>query len=280
MEHKISGEMKIPILGIGTWGMGGKLEPDYFQESSSIEAIRQAINLGITHIDTSEIYGGGFTEELVGKAIQPYDRTNLFITSKVWYTHLTYSGVIRAFELTLRRLKTDYLDLYLIHRPSDDMDLHGTMKALEYLNERGLVRSIGVSNFSVQKILEAEKHLTKSKISAIQNEYNLLIREQEVLDFCNKRDIIFIAYRPLMKGFLAGQKVPILNKLAKKYNKTCAQVALNWLISNKQIVIIPKAVKAEHLKEIANSAGWEMSRIDYKLLDNINYKNAMNDSIS
>lgn len=272
--------MEIPILGIGTWGIGGKSEPDHLQESSSIEAIRRAINLGITHIDTSEIYGGGFTEELVGKAILPYDRTNLFITSKVWSAHLTYSGVIRAFELTLQRLKTDYLDLYLIHRPSEDMDLLGTMKALEYLNERRLARSIGVSNFSVQKILEAEKHLTKSKLSAIQDEYNLLTKKQEVLDFCNERDIIFIAYRPLMKGFLAGKNIPILNKLAKKYNKSCAQIALNWLVSKKQIVVIPKAVKIEHLKEVANSIGWEMSRADYKLLDNISYKNATNDSIS
>lgn len=243
MMYRVVQGLKIPILGLGTWGMGGKLEPDYSQENSSIEAIQYAINLGITHIDTSEIYGGGFTEKLIGKAIKPYERSNLFITSKVWSTNLTYSKVLQAFESTLQRLKTDYLDLYLIHSPSDEMDLEGAMKALEYLNERRLARAIGLSNFTVQKILEAEEFLTKSKIFAVQNEYNLLTREQEI---------------------------PILKNLADKYNKTSAQIAINWLVSKYPIVTIPKAVKKEHIEEIAASIGWQMSPQDYELLDSIN----------
>ena len=271
MAYKISGEIRIPILGLGTWGMGGKLEPDLTQKESSINAIRAAINLGIKHIDTSEFYAEGFTEELIGEAIMPYNRNELFITSKVWTTHLSYSGVIQAFKSTLKRLKTSYLDLYLVHRPSADMDLKGTMEALERLNSEGLTRAIGLSNFTVQQILEAEKFLKKSKISAIQDEYNLLKRKQNILDFCKKREIIFIAYRPLMRGDLAKQEIPVLKKLAKKYNKTNAQIALNWLISKEQVVIIPKATKIEHLEEISKSIGWDMLIEDYKLLDNINY---------
>jgi len=273
MEYKVFGEMKIPILGLGTWRMGGKFEPDLSQKHSSIKAIQKAIDLGITHIDTSEIYGKGFTEELIGKAIEPYKRSDLFLTSKVWSTHLNYSGVIQAFKSTLKRLKADYLDIYLIHRPSIDMDLRGTMKALEYLNEIRLARAIGVSNFTVQQIVEAEKYLTKSKIFAVQNEYNLFKREQAILDFCKQKKIIFIAYRPLMKGHLTKQEIPILSKLAKKYDKTNAQIALNWLVSKEQIVAIPKAIRKKHLEEIAKSVGWRMSTEDYKSLDNINYKN-------
>lgn len=272
MTYKVFGETKIPILGLGTWGMGGKFEPDLSQERSSIKAIQKAIDLGIAHIDTSEIYGKGFTEKIIGKAITPYKRSDLFITSKVWNIHLTYSGVIQAFKSTLKRLKTDYLDLYLIHRPSENMDLRGTMKALEELNETKLARAIGVSNFSVQQVIEAEKYLTKSKISAVQDEYNLLKKEKKLLDFCKQKGIIFIAYRPLMKGDLTKLEIPILNKLAKKYDKTNAQIALNWLASKDQIVVIPKAVKEEHLQEIVESIGWKMSTEDYESLNNIKYK--------
>lgn len=273
MIYRVFGEMKIPILGLGTWGMGGKFEPDLSQKHSSIKAIEKAINLGITHIDTSEFYGAGFTEKLIGEAIASYKRSDLFLTSKVWSTNLTYSKVLQAFESTLKRLKTDYLDLYLIHRPSIDMDLNGAMKALEHLNKKGVARAIGLSNFTVRQILEAEKYLNKSKISAIQDEYNLLKRQQEILDFCKLRKIIFIAYRPLMSGNLAKQEISILNKLAEKYKKTNVQIMLNWLVSKEQVVVIPKSTKSEHLEEIAKSIEWTMSAEDYKSLDSINYKN-------
>lgn len=269
MIYKSSGEMKIPVLGLGTWGIGGKYEADLSQKKEGVEAIRNAIALGITHIDTSEMYGNGFTEELIGEAIEPYKRSDLFLTSKVWSTHLTYEGIIEAFKSSLKRLKTDYLDLYLIHRPSEDMDLKEVMKALEYLNEIGLAKAIGVSNFTLPQIAEAEKYLTKSKISAVQSEYNLIKREQEILEFCQKKGIIFIAYRPLMKGELIKQEIPELKKLAEKYNKTKAQIAINWLVSKEQIITIPKATKEEHLQEIAGSLGWKMSKQDYELLDSI-----------
>ena len=280
MIYKSSGGMKIPVLGLGTWGIGGKYEADRSQKKEGVDAIRNAISLGITHIDTSEMYGSGFTEELIGEAIAPYNRKGLFITSKVWNTHLTYKGVIEAFSSSLKRLKTDYLDLYLIHRPSEDMDLKEVMNALEYLNSSGLAKSIGVSNFTVEQIKQAEKYLVKSKISAVQSEYNLLKREQEILEFCQKKGIIFIAYRPLLKGELAKQEIPELKKLAEKYNKTPVQIAINWLVSKEQIVTIPKAVKNEHLKEIASSLGWKMSKEDYELLDSANYKNITDGNIS
>ncbi|MEK6843996.1 MAG: aldo/keto reductase [Nanoarchaeota archaeon] len=270
MKYKTIGKIKIPTLGLGTWGIGGKAEKDLSQKSYSIKAIRKAIELGITHIDTSEFYAEGFTEELIGEAINPYKRANLFLTSKVWTNHLTYAGVIDALKSTLKRLKTDYLDLYLIHRPSANMDLKGTIEALEYLNAKGTVRAIGLSNFTVEQILEAEKYLKESEISAIQDEYNLLKRQEKILEFCKQRNIAFIAYRPLMRGDIVKDEIDILKKLAEKYGKTNAQIALNWLISKDNVVAIPKSAKLEHLQEISESIGWKMSDEDYESLNNLN----------
>lgn len=267
MEYKLIHNRKIPVLGVGTWGVGGKSEKDASNKEESIKAIRSAIELGLTHIDTSEYYGAGFTEEIIGEAIKPYDRKGLFITSKVWMP-TSYSNVMKAFESSLKRLGTDYLDLYLIHRPNDGMDLRASMKAFEELNKRGVARAIGLSNFSVERILEARKYLSRSRISAIQNEYNFIKKDEETLQFCQKENVIFIAYRPLMAGRLK-QSVPLLDELSKKYNKTYAQISLNWLISKDKVVTIPRASKLEHLEEISDSMGWKMNIEDYKKLDEL-----------
>ncbi|MAG92075.1 aldo/keto reductase [Candidatus Woesearchaeota archaeon] len=270
MEYKQIGNAEIPVLGLGTWEIGGRFEADHSQKQNSIEIIKQAIELGITHIDTSEIYGNGFTEELIAEAISSFDRKKLFITSKVWSNHLNYDATIKALHSSLKRLKTDYLDLYVIHKPGKDMDLKGTMEALGHLNEQNLIRAIGVSNLTEQQISDAQKFLNNSRISAVQNEYNLLKRDEEIIELCNKNDILFIAYRPLKRGQLAKPGIPLLDRLAKKYNKTQSQIALNWLISKPKIVAIPKATKKEHLQDNLGSIGWKMEDQDYEALDKIN----------
>lgn len=268
MEYKTIDGAKIPVLGIGTWEIGGRFETDKSKEQQWITAIRQAVELGFTHIDTAEVYGAGFTEQMVGKAIKQFKREDLFITSKVWSNHLKYEDVIKSAAASVKRLNSRYLDLYLIHWPSSEVPLKETMKALEKLQKDGVVKFIGVSNFSMQQIIEAQNCLSTAKIAAVQNQYNLLHRDDEVLQLCQKEKMLFVAYRPLAKGLLAKPGILLLDKLAEKYSKTQAQIAINWLISKPQVVTIPKATTIEHLKDNLGAIGWRIDKEDYEALDN------------
>jgi len=276
MEFKeLSDGFKIPVLGIGTWKMGGGLTVDRTHDREDVLAIKTATKLGITHIDTAELYGNGHAEELVGEAIQEFKREELFITTKVKSENLRYDYLISAAKRSLKRLRTSYIDLYLIHSPNPDIPIEETMKAMEYLVENKLTRFIGVSNFSVEQIEEAQKH-AKNKIVANQIEYNLLTRnrgqftndmESEIIPYCQKNGIMVIAYRPLAKGELAKPGIRLLDELSEKYGKTQAQVALNWLISKPNIVTIPKAVRIAHIKENLGAIGWRLSKEDMRRLD-------------
>ena len=269
MEYKKIGNITIPALGLGTWEIGGRFEPDKSLKRQWVETIKQAIEMGFTHIDTSEVYGNGLTEEIIGEAISSFDRKKLLITSKLWHTHLNYNGAIESLNGSLKRLKSDYVDFYLVHKPGTNMDIRHTMEAFEHMREQKLIKFIGLSNFSRQQFLEAQKHLKKSKIMALQNEYNVLSRDEDALELCDKQEMIFIAYRPLMKGKLAKPGIKLVDELAKKYKKTQAQIALNWLVSKPKIVAIPKASTREHLTDNLGSVGWKMDKDDYKSLDEI-----------
>ena len=269
MEYKKIGNIKIPALGLGTWEIGGRFEADASKKQQWINLIKTAIELGFTHIDTSEVYGSGLTEEIVGEAIKSFDRKKLFITSKLWHTHLNYNDAISSLDKSLKRLKTDYLDLYFVHKPGMEMNLKQTMSAFEHLMEQKLIKNIGLSNFTGQQIIEAEQYLAKSKIAALQNEYNLLSRDENALGMCNGQDMVFIAYRPLMKGKLAKPGINLLDEMAKKYKKTQSQIALNWLVSKPMIVAIPKASSKEHLLDNLGAVGWKMENQDYDSLDKI-----------
>ena len=121
---------KIPALGLGTWGIGGFETPDYSRDEEMVELLKKAINMGYTHIDTAEYYGGGHTEELIGRAIKDFKREELFIVSKVWPNHLRRDDLLRSLESTLKRLDTDYVDLYLIHWPNPEVPLEETLSAM------------------------------------------------------------------------------------------------------------------------------------------------------
>lgn len=271
MEYKNIGNSKIPVLGMGTWNFVEKMEHNLLSKKSLVNVIQEAIKLGITHIDTSEFYGNGLTEEIIGKAIASFRREDLYITSKIWVSHLNFNDAVKALHGSLKRLKTPYLDLYLIHKPTKDMDLRGTMKALELLKQDGLIRSIGVSNFTKDLLQKAQKYLKKENIDAIQNEYNLLNRDDKILDICVKQKIVLIAYKPFMQGKIIKERIPILNKLGKKYSKTSAQIVLNWLISKPQIVTTPKSTNTSHILENLGSLGWKMTEKDYRALDNFKH---------
>lgn len=282
MEYKtLNNGFKIPVLGLGTWLIGGGVKANYAKDKEEIEAIKEAIKLGYTHIDTAEMYGLGHTEELVGQAIKGFNRSKLFITTKVTNTNLRYDDVISSAKASLKRLQTNYADLYLVHAPNPEIPINETMKAMDYLIEQKLVKNIGVSNFTVEELKEAQNH-ANNKIVANQIEYSLLTRnigkygnngnmESKTIPYCQKNDIIIMAERPIERGLLLKPH-PVMDKLVKKYNKTKAQIAINWLISKKNIITIPKSTNIEHLKENLGSIGWNLSKDDIELLDQAKFE--------
>ena len=271
MKNKYIGNSLVPSIGLGTWEIGGRYEPDFSHDDQHIKTLQYAIQLGLTHIDTAEMYGGGHTEELVGLAIQGFPRSSLFITSKVWGTHLRHNDLIKAVEKSLCRLKTNYIDLCLIHYPNPEIPLAETLKALNILTEQKVLKYIGVSNFNLELLEEACKQ-SSVPIAASQIEYNLFQRnlgiysqdiECEILPFCQKKQIALIAWRPLGKDkFSVLAENPLLKHLAEKYNRTPAQIALNWLISQKNVFAIPKSVSPIHLKENHEAADFHLDSED------------------
>jgi len=274
MEFKTISGVTLPVLGAGTWHMGGMKSTDRANDRQEIAALRKALFLGATHIDTAELYGNGHAEELVARAIQGMKREDLFIATKVKGDNLASDKLLSAAAGSLSRLKTDYIDLYLLHWPNPSVDREDTMKALDQLVEEGKVRHVGVSNFSVTQMREAQS-LTKNKILTNQVEYNILNRnegefledvEKKVLPYCQENDIFLTAYRPLAQGTLAAH--PALSTLAKKYQKTPAQIAIRWLLDKKNVITIPKAARIEHVKENVGSLGWTLEKEDNHFLDN------------
>lgn len=260
----------MPVYGLGTWKMGGSktYDPDN-NDQADIQAIKKAIENGIVHIDTAENYANGYTETLVGKAIKGYDRSKLFLVSKVAPQHLQYEDVITALKASLKRLQTDYLNLYLIHAPNPEIPLKETMRAMDTLLEEGLIKNIGVCNFNIEEFKEAQSY-TKNKIVINQLHLNLKYREAErrgLLKYCQTHDVMFVAWRPLQKGMLLQQAGNLVDQLAKKYHKTPAQIALNWLISQENVVTISKTQTEEHLKENLGAVDWQMDKEDIERLD-------------
>jgi diketogulonate reductase-like aldo/keto reductase len=258
----------MPVYGLGSWERGGRMEKDTSHDATTIQAIQTAIEEGITHIDTAEMYADGYTEVLVGKAIQPYERKNLFLVSKVYSHHMNYDALLQACKDSLKRLGTSYLDLYLFHR-YPGAKLREAMRAMDTLKEEGLIKNIGVSNFTLDHMQEAQAS-TKNRIVATQVHYNLQFREPEksgVLDYCQKNDVVLIAWRPLQKGTVLKEN-DLLQELCQKYDKTPAQIALNWLISQKNVVTLSKTTSADHLKENLGAVGWQMEEEDVEKLSN------------
>lgn len=258
----------MPVFGIGTWMMGGDTErdPDNDDEAD-ITAIRRAVEAGITHIDTAEMYAAGRAEEMVAEAVDGLDRTALFIVSKVLPENLSYDDVLRAAEGSLKRLRTDYLDLYLVHKPNPVVPMEGTMRALTRLMDEGLVRNIGVSNFTAQRWADAQA-LTPHPLVTNQVHYSLYCREPEhagLLDYCVEHDRLLTAWRPVM-WLDDASDTALLDALCEKYGKTRTQIALNWLISQERVVTIAKMRSPEHLQENLGAVGWTMEADDIERL--------------
>lgn len=254
----------MPVLGMGTWQMGGRMERDSRNDDAGqIQALKTGLDLGFNLIDTAESYADGKAEELVGEAIRGYDRGKLFLASKVWKTHVAYDDVLRAAENSLKRLGTDYLDLYLYHQVNNEVPLKETMRAFDRLVSEKLVRYIGVSNFALERFKRAQA-CADHKIVVNQIHYSLSMREpeSELLPWLQENDVMIQAWRPL-------RGVPdcaLLNELCAKYGKTKSQIALNWLIMQKNIVTITASSSARHIQDNLDAAAFEMAPSDVELL--------------
>ena len=252
--------VNVTVIGQGTWGMGESRRT----ERDEIAALRLGIELGLTHIDTAEAYGDGGAERVVAQAIAGR-RADVFITTKVWPDNASYAGTLRACERSLKRLDTEYVDLYLLHWASQH-PIAETMRAMEELVRRGLIRFIGVSNFDVAKLQAAQAALTREHLVCDQVLHHLRDRriERDLLPSCEKHNIAVVGYTPLARG---GFHRGVIAEIAKKYGRTPRQVALNFLTRRPSLFTIPKASRAEHARENAAALDFRLSPDDLKVID-------------
>lgn len=276
MKKNING-FPIHPVGIGTWLMGGGMFTDkipfavYGGEEKEIEAIRYSLSKGQNHIDTAQMYGMGHTEEIVGNAIQGFDRSKIFLASKIWRTHALRLSVVKQVAEMLKRLQTTYLDLLYMHAPWPEVDLEQCIQGINDAVDRGLVRAVGVSNFNLEQVEQAIA-ASKYPIAALQNHYSLTYRSEfspELRALCRTHTITFVAYKPLERKKLTDNPLPLITKLAKKYQKTPAQVILNWVISQEGVVAIPKASWKKHIDENLGALTFEIEEKDKEVLDNL-----------
>jgi diketogulonate reductase-like aldo/keto reductase len=265
MELKQLGntEVMVPEIGLGTWKYRGGVEP-----------LRRGIELGAYLIDTAEIYR---TENVVGQAIQGM-RERVFLATKVSGEHLRHDQVLHAADASLRLLGTEVIDLYQIHWPNGRVPIKETMQAMETLVDRGQVRYIGVSNFSLRELRAAQAAMTKYPIVANQVLYNLNRREIEydLLPYCQEQGITILAYTPLDDGRLAtvsrfrhNQSMRVLQDVAAETHQTLAQVALNWCTAHPNVIAIPKSNGVERTVENCQASGWRLTPAQLQKLDEV-----------
>ena len=274
MKYKELGKKhtEIPAIGQGCMGIGGYLSRDSHQDDNQAKALRLGIELEMNFIDTAEAYGDGHSEELVGRVIEGI-RDKVFIASKVSPEYLSYDYLLLAAENSLHRLKTDYIDLYQVHWPNPKVPIDETMRAMEQLVREGKVRYVGVSNFSLRQFKAAQAALSENELVSVHVEYSLFERniENSILPYCESEGITTIAYSPLNQGQIAGddRKTQALQMIANRYNRTMAQVALNWLISHPSVIAIPKATNPLHIKANASAADFELSDEDFREISRV-----------
>lgn len=242
--------LEMPYFGLGV-----------FQSEDTTNSVLNALDCGYRHIDTASVYNN---EKEVGQAINQHDidRDELFIVSKVWNSDQGYDSTIKAYHDSLKRLRMDYLDLYLVHWPVKNMFVE-TWKALEYLYEEGLVRAIGVSNFMRNHLDEL---LPNCSITPMINqmEFHPHLVQQDLIDFCNQKGIQYEAWSPLMRGKIL--EIELLKNFSKKYNKTIVQIVLRWNLQ-KGVVTIPKSSNPERIKSNSELFDFQLTQEDIKAID-------------
>ncbi|MFW9874815.1 MAG: aldo/keto reductase [Candidatus Thorarchaeota archaeon] len=253
-KKQLNNGVKIPILGLGTWKISGK---------NAINVVIWALEVGYRHIDTAKLYNN---ETQIGLAIKESDisREDIFITSKVWNTDQGYQSTIKALDISLKKLNTTYVDLYLIHWPRK-MIRKDTWKALEKIYKEGKARAIGVSNYWIHHLQEI---LNSSSITPAINQFELnpFLYRKELIDFCKENDILIEAYCPLTHG--RKLRHPLLAKMAKKYNKSIAQILIRWGLQH-DFIEIPKSSIKDHIVQNSKVFDFELGKEDMHKLDNI-----------
>src|SRR5262245_40392578 len=240
----------IPVLGQGTWRMGERRR----SRKEEIGALQLGLDLGLSVIDTAELYGAGATEELVGEAIARR-REDVFLVDKVLPNNASRRGTVRACEKSLRRLQTDYIDLYLLHWPGD-FPLEETVSGFQELIDADKIRYWGVSNLDMAELEELMQIPGGDAVQTNQVLYNLTRRgiEYDMLPWCQSRGLPIMAYSPIQEGRLHDDAR--LRSIAARHDATTAQVALAWVLRNSGVMAIPKAGTAEHVRE--NRAALEL----------------------
>lgn len=261
MNYKRLGatDLMVPEIGLGTWRYTGGPEP-----------LRRGVALGANLIDTAEMYR---TENAVGEAITGI-RDEVIVATKVLGSHLRYDEVLKAADQSLRLLSVNKIDLYQIHWPNPRVPIGETMRAMDRLVSDGLVEHVGVSNFSVAEMREAQAAMPNLPIVSNQILYNLRRRsaERDVIPYCRRNDITVIAYSPLHEGALVGNRggrlrralsrnsdVDILEEVASETGKTPAQVALNWVADQEAVIAIPKSNSVERTEANCAASGWSLT---------------------
>jgi len=257
LKEQANPGIRLPEIGFGTWNYREGVEP-----------LRAAIECGARLIDTAESYG---TEVIVGEAIKGR-RHQVFLATKALPRNFRRRDLIAAAERSLRRLGTDHIDLYQLHWPNLAIPIEEPMRGMEDLVDAGKVRFIGVSNFSVRDLVNAQAALSRQRIAANQVRYSLIERTIEggLLEYCQKSGITVIAYSPLATGLgniRAADPEGVLRKVAEASCKSEAQVALNWCIRNENVIAIPKASTTTHVMENVGASGWKLQPELARLLE-------------
>jgi diketogulonate reductase-like aldo/keto reductase len=251
MNHIVEANgAKIPQLGLGTWELKGDV---------CVRIVAEALRLGYRHVDTAEMYGN---EEAVGEGVRQsgVKRGDVFVTTKIWHTHLLPSALLQATKESLAKLKFDYVDLLLLHWPNTDVPLAETIGALNEAKDKGLAKHIGVANFTVDLIRQAVG-FSQAKLVNDQVEMHPYLDQSKIVAECKRQGMAVTAYSPIVKGEAAEDKA--LQKIGKAHKKSAAQVSLRFLVQQ-GIVIIPRTSKVERLSENAAIFDFELSEAEMK----------------
>ena len=256
MDYWIKGQFKIPKVAFGTYML---------KREDTVTAVRQALDSGLRHIDTAQIY---FNEEEVGTAIKesPVSREDIFLTTKIWKDFLTPKEVKKTFKESLNKLKTDYVDLLLIHCPNPNIPLEETLGAFEDLKKENKIRYIGVSNFNCDLLKKAIKICPALLTNQV--EYHPFLSQKKMLKLIDDDEIFLTAYSPLMRGKIF--KIQQIIHLAEKYKRSPSQIALRWLVEQKNVVVLFKATSKNHIEENFNIFDFELESQDREQIFRLN----------
>ena len=253
MEYLQTQHISLPRLGLGTFRMQG---------DACRAAVESAFALGYRHIDTAEMYGN---EEAIGAAISAAGiaRGDLHVTTKVWHENLAPDSIRRAFDASLKKLRLDHVDLYLVHWPSRNMNLPAIFETLMKLKAEGRTRAIGVANFNIALLKKVVEEI-KAPIACNQVEYHVMLAQTRLRQYLTAKSIPLVAYCPLAQGRVASD--PDLAAIGRKHNATAAQVALKWLLDQDGVAAIPKASRSESQQANLAALGVKLDDADRKAI--------------